>query len=172
MRVDTGLLDALRTYLTMHPQLEGHINATRYFSGCPEWGLCRNHAKSEDLDCLRNPSQLNDVCINLVSAVIHSNLWDESTSKCAIFSSYIMTYIEDDTNPDTVWNNTQFLSYWEQKVWLVPIHQQAQHHWMLCIIYVDKGEMHIFIFNSFGSQESCHSILKVSLSTTHVDCTK
>lgn len=109
MQVDMGLLEALKTYSSMHPQPEGHLNAlnaTWNFPGYPEHGLCWNHAKREDINRLRTSSRLNNVCINLVSMVIHSNLWDESTSKCAIFSSYIMTYIEDGAQPDTVWNNT------------------------------------------------------------------
>ena len=164
MRVDEDLLNAMPTYLAMLPSVEGPIDATRVFPGCAEHGLCQNYAKSEDLDRLCNPtSQLNDVCINLGSTVIHSNLWDDSTSKCAIFSSFIMKYIEDDANPHTIWKNTRFLSYWEQKIWLIPIHRQIERHWILCVVHLEEGEMHIF--DSFASQGSCHSIIKASLLT-------
>ena len=154
----------MKTYSTALPSVQGPPNATRLFPGCAERGLCRNYAESMDLDRLRCPSaQLNDVCINLVSTVLHCNLWNELTSNYAIFSSYIMKYVEDDTEPGTIWKNTQYLSYWERKVWILPVHQRTRHHWILCVVYVDKGEVHIF--DSLACQESCRSLLKVSPST-------
>ena len=168
MQVDMGLLDAMGSHSTRYPPVEGPIDGTQVFPGCPERGLCKNYAKSGDLDHLQNPSsRLNDVCINLTSTVIHFNLWDNSSSKCAIMSSFIMTYIEDGADPDTVWKNTQYLSYWERPVWLIPIHRRTQHHWILCVIYVDEGKLDIF--DSLASRETCQSILTVSSLSSHDD---
>ena len=161
MQVDMGLLDTIGSYTTRCPPAEGPIDGTRVFHGCSERGLCKDYIKSEDLNRLRNPSsQLNNVCVNLTSTVVHFNLWDDVSSKCAIMSSFIMTCIEDGANTDTVWKNTRFLSYWEHKVWLIPIHRRTQYHWMLCVVYVDEGKVHIF--DSLASRESAQSILSVS----------
>ena len=65
-------------------------------------GLSRTYFKECDLQRLQDPQgQLNDVCIDGTSHLFHLLLLKMPTtqtaaSRCTVFSTYIMCYIQDD----------------------------------------------------------------------------
>ena len=147
--------------------MQGSINSARIFNGDETLGLVRSFVDPNDLSRLQNPHHLlNDVCVNVSSTIIHSFLLSNSqthlaASKCTVFSTYVMKYIQDGRSDEEIWRNTKSNLYWQADVWVVPIHLFDMRHWILCTLYVKRGQ--VLLFDSFAERKTLQSILPVGV---------
>ena len=98
------------------------------------------------IEQLMNPeAMLNDTCMNEGLQLLLSHFQPEHTDRCAIFSTYAMTYIKQEANDKCLWCDVRHCIYWEKAVWIIPIHLQHPYpHWTLCIINTDTTTIQLF----------------------------
>ncbi|TFK63382.1 hypothetical protein BDN72DRAFT_775931 [Pluteus cervinus] len=108
-----------------------------------------------DILRLKTPtSRLNDVCINdgarLLKAML-SALPDYAPSlTCAILTSWELPRIRQGCPDDILWRHIEGSRFWEQDVWILPVHRPIEEHWVCCAIY--PRQRHITLFDSLGSR--------------------
>ena len=98
------------------------------------------------IEQLVNPeAMLNDTCMNEGIQLLLSHFQPEHTDRCAIFSTYAMTYIKQEANNKCLWCDVCHCIYWEKAVWIITIHLQHPYpHWTLCIINTDTTTIQLF----------------------------
>lgn len=145
--------------------MQGSIDSPRRFDGSDILGLPRTFFDKCDLRRLQNPRErLNDVCMNASSSLVHLCLLTNpstqtAASRCAVFSSYVMRYAEDNSHDEDLWRNTKTNLYWRAKVWVIPVHRRDSEHWVVCTIYIDEGR--ILFFDSFANQATLQTMVPV-----------
>ncbi|KAG2070526.1 cysteine proteinase [Suillus decipiens] len=121
-------------------------------------GFPRQVFDPKDIACLSSPTAcLNDVCINGCAALLYSEL-KLATVDCAILSTYDLPRIRCNAADERIWRNISWTFYWEKNVWIVPIHRPSDSHWVVCIIYFQTKELHLF--DSLADQEPWENDVK------------
>ena len=106
-------------------------------------------------------AMLNNTCINKGLQLLLSHFQPEHSDKCAIFSTYTMTYIKQEANDNTLWRNIHCRVYWEKLIWIIPVHMQHPYlHWTLCIINMNSTT--IQLFDSIANKSLWMDDVKVS----------
>lgn len=80
----------------------------------------------------------------------------------AILNTHDLVYIRSGASDDVVWRNVKRVEYWSKSVWILPIHRQYAQHWVVCIIYPEQKQLHLF--DSFADRKSWNGDVKVCLS--------
>lgn len=108
-------------------------------------GFPRQVFDARDISCLSSPTAcLNDVCINGCAALLYSQ-FKLPTVDCAILSTFDLPRIRYNALDEIIWRNASWTSYWEKNVWILPIHRPSiVGHWVICIIYFQTKEIHLF----------------------------
>ena len=104
---------------------------------------------------------LDDTCVNEGLQLLLSRLQPERMDQCAIFLTYMMSYIREEADDGTLWRSVHHCTYWERAVWIIPIHLQHPYlHWTLCIIDTDTRT--IQLFDSVANKSLWMNDVKVS----------
>ncbi|KAJ7211535.1 hypothetical protein B0H12DRAFT_1312933 [Mycena haematopus] len=74
----------------------------------------------------------------------------ELANRCAVFSTYDLPRIRYKASDEELWQNTQYLEFWNKSIWLVPIHRSTQEHWVLAAVNIAQQEL--FFFDSLGQR--------------------
>lgn len=70
---------------------------------------------------------------------------DISNPTVATFSTHDVPRIHYNATDNMLWRNSSWMHYWEKDVWVLPIHRALNvSHWVLCIIYLSRKELHLF----------------------------
>ncbi|KAK1231142.1 hypothetical protein PQX77_005748 [Marasmius sp. AFHP31] len=94
---------------------------------------------------------LDDECINGCGALLERN-FRVSDLDCSLFSTYIVhEVLRNSTRTETAWRIASPTRFWTKPVWILPIHDNDEHHWALAIVRVEEEQ--IQLFDSFGSRE-------------------
>ncbi|KAK1220242.1 hypothetical protein PQX77_017007 [Marasmius sp. AFHP31] len=94
---------------------------------------------------------LDDECINGCGALLEQN-FRVSEAGCAIFSTYVIhEVLKNSARTETAWRIARPTRYWAQSVWVLPIHDQEEHHWALAVVKVEEEQVQLF--DSFGSRD-------------------
>ncbi|TDL19236.1 hypothetical protein BD410DRAFT_900284 [Rickenella mellea] len=101
----------------------------------------------ETLRRLAGPTAwLNDEVINGCSTILQSMFPRPST---VIFSTFIFPLFR--TGAKTLWKHVRHACYWDNNVWIIPVHREAEYHWVIATVYIDLRV--IDFFDSFGEEE-------------------
>lgn len=92
---------------------------------------------------------LNDGCMNGLPALLQEIFvaapqYQDSASRCAIFSTYDLHRIRYKAPDAELWRNTYRREYWTKDTWIIPIHRRSECHWVLAVLYLQRREVHIF----------------------------
>ncbi len=159
--VDNSLLDSLPPYnpnestedLTVErflPALDGH---PRMVFTPATIARLRNPCGWLDCDAMNSTGQVLKANIGVPTAAGGIPI---------VLSTYAMTVQRDPTgNDEKLWGIVRRTRFWEQNVWIVPIHQPD--HWVVAVVYLE--ERRIAYFDSFAPVNSWDEEAKVS---THV----
>ncbi|KAK1226507.1 hypothetical protein PQX77_010515 [Marasmius sp. AFHP31] len=94
---------------------------------------------------------LDDDCVNGCAALLQKTFWDRNVD-CAVLSTFVVPEVlKNSMRTETAWRISYRTEYWSKPIWIIPIHDEEEHHWGLAVVRVAKEEIHIF--DSFGSQE-------------------
>lgn len=118
-----------------------------------------------------NPeAMLNDTCMNDGLQLLLSHLHPEHADRCAIFSTYTMTYVKQEADDRSLWRDVRHSIYWEKAVWIIPVHLQHPYlHWTLCIINANTATIHLF--DSIADKSLWMDSIKVSsITNTYANC--
>ena len=101
---------------------------------------------------------LNDICINQCASLLYHYCDSPAKQRCAIFSSFDINTIRQDSVKDPLWRGICHTEFWRRPIWLIPIHRN--NHWLLCV--VDTRRRELICFDSFGDPTPWQeSLLKV-----------
>lgn len=105
-------------------------------------------------------SLLNDDCINGAALLLQSHFISAfGTSDVALLTTHDLVRIRYGASDEDVWRNTKRSEYWEKSVWVLPIHRRAAHHWVLCVIYPARKQLHLL--DSFAERRGWFPDVKV-----------
>lgn len=114
-----------------------------------------------------NPTaRLNDNSVNggallLQTQLIQSGI--DTAASVTVLSTHDLVHIQYNAADDQIWQCTHGSQYWATNTWVLPIHRRESHHWVLCIIYLDKKQLHFF--DSFAEERPWHSDLNMYASS-------
>ena len=115
---------------------------------------------SASLDRLSDVTgELNDVCINDGARVLLSHFAKASPTTFALFSSYDISSVRNGGPARIVLQSAKRSECWNRDIWVLPVHQGAQHHWTL--IVVRRSTLSIHHFDSFASEKTWKEDVKV-----------
>ncbi|KAK1219275.1 hypothetical protein PQX77_018011 [Marasmius sp. AFHP31] len=94
---------------------------------------------------------LDDECVNGCGALLQQS-FRVSEVDCVVFSTYVVhEVLRNSARTETGWRIVCPTKYWAKAVWLLPIHDEEEHHWALAVVRVETEQMQLF--DSFGSRE-------------------
>ncbi|KAJ7593008.1 hypothetical protein C8J56DRAFT_1045445 [Mycena floridula] len=124
----------------------------RRFLGNRSKGLLANTISSQSLQRLRDPSGwLNEECVMVGASVMFEHCLSTVPTWFALLSSYLPVQ----SSLEHVWRLTKNTSYWERTVWLLPYHRAVLKHWVLYVVYLNTGNIHLF--DSFGEHRQSNN---------------
>ncbi|KAJ7598205.1 hypothetical protein C8J56DRAFT_1091394, partial [Mycena floridula] len=108
--------------------------------------LCSNSISGVDIHRLVDPrGWLNDDCIIVGASVLFDHVFrHHDHPKIALLSTYLL----QQCNRVSVWNLVRRTEFWNQSIWLIPVNRAAAQHWVLYVVYLNTGTIHLF--DSFG----------------------
>ncbi|KAK1223885.1 hypothetical protein PQX77_013219 [Marasmius sp. AFHP31] len=93
---------------------------------------------------------LDDQCINGCAALLQRTL-RVSDFDCAVLSSFVVPeLLRHGSRTETAWRLVRDTKYWTKGTWVLPIHDEAEQHWALAVVRIEKEQIHVF--DSFGSR--------------------
>ena len=100
---------------------------------------------------------LTDTCINGLSALLQAIIGRDpqhldTANQCVIFSSYDLVRIHYKVPDAELWRSTYRREYWKKKIWIIPIHRQAERHWVLAVLHLESKVVHLY--DSLGMRQS------------------
>ncbi|KAF9479003.1 hypothetical protein BDN70DRAFT_807721 [Pholiota conissans] len=109
---------------------------------------------------------LNSSCINGLSALLQrlftrDPLHSAAANRCVIFSTYDLVRIDYKASDAELWRNTYRTEFWSKDTWIIPIHRQSQCHWVLAVVYLSSGRIHLF--DSLAGRVSQRDIRNISI---------
>ncbi|TFK51476.1 hypothetical protein OE88DRAFT_1644929 [Heliocybe sulcata] len=110
-------------------------------------------------------SPLNDECVNGCAALLFTDLVPRNDLQhIVVFSTLLMTWIQDKVSDERLWWNVRHYQYWERGIWVIPIFrpnlQGGIGHWTLAI--VNHVFHYIFHFDSLASEDVWHDDTKIA----------
>ncbi|KZP13887.1 hypothetical protein FIBSPDRAFT_669407, partial [Athelia psychrophila] len=109
------------------------------------------------ITALLNDNSLNGAAIILQTALLHSDV--STAGQVAIFSTHDLVRARYAVSNEQLWRHTKGTEYWTRDVWVLPIHRQEAHHWVLCVAYPRQKRLHLF--DSFADQQPWHAESKI-----------
>ncbi|KAJ7802891.1 hypothetical protein B0H14DRAFT_3488023 [Mycena olivaceomarginata] len=98
--------------------------------------------------------RLNDVALNGGAAAL-LNIYDQphspyagSAGDCALLSTFDLHRIHYKASDAVLWRNLSHTTYWEKRLWLIPIHRPKDQHWVIVVAAVH--EERLFFLDSLG----------------------
>lgn len=111
---------------------------------------------------------LNDECINGAALLLQSHFISEfGSSDVAILTIHDLVRIRYGASDEDLWRNSKRSEYWTKGVWVLPIHRKDAQHWVLCVIYPARKQLHLL--DSFADRRGWFPDLKVRLISTSND---
>lgn len=105
---------------------------------------------------------LNDECINGAALLLQSHFISEfGNSDVAILTTHDLVRVRYGASDDQLWRNAKRSEYWRKSTWVLPIHRKDDYHWVLCIIYPERKQLHLM--DSFADRRSWFPDVKVCL---------
>ncbi|KAJ7840589.1 hypothetical protein B0H14DRAFT_3457948 [Mycena olivaceomarginata] len=99
---------------------------------------------------------LNDVTLNGAAAAL-LNIYDQphspyagSAGDCALLSTFDLHRIHYKASDAVLWRHLSHTTYWEKRLWLIPIHRPKDQHWVIVVAAVH--EEHLFFLDSLGER--------------------
>ncbi|KAJ7588794.1 hypothetical protein C8J56DRAFT_1049722 [Mycena floridula] len=122
------------------------MTQSRRFFGDGRKGLCSNSISGVDIHQLVDPrGWLNDDCIIVGAGVLFDHVFrHHDHPKIALLSTYLL----QQCNRVSVWNLVRHTEFWNRSIWLIPVNRAAAQHWVLYVVYLNTGTIHLF--DSFG----------------------
>ncbi|KAJ7632871.1 hypothetical protein FB45DRAFT_746128, partial [Roridomyces roridus] len=114
----------------------------------------------DDINRISSRTQrLNGFGLNGVAAsldTIFANAWISpntaaNAATCAVFSTYDLPRIRYKCSDTELWRFVAPLKYWGKRLWLIPIHRQAEEHWVFAVVSVP--DRRIFFFDSLSQRQ-------------------
>lgn len=106
---------------------------------------------------LLNDNSLNGAALLLQTHLLHRNV--DAANRVAILSTHDLVRARYAVSDEDLWRNTKRTEYWTRDVWILPIHRPEAHHWVLCVVYLQEKQLHLF--DSFADQRPWHAESKV-----------
>jgi hypothetical protein len=101
-----------------------------------------------DDDAMNGLSQLLHLCIQRQSWFLHNGYG------CAVFSTHMFTLASNKVSNHSLFRNCRYTRYWNQPVWIIPIHLPHAKHWKLAV--VAHASRTILMYDSQGiSNNAC-----------------
>lgn len=115
----------------------------------------------EDIARFISPTcMLNDECINGGALLLQSHFIDEfGSSDVALFSTHDLVRVRYGATDEDLWRCAKRSEYWKKGTWVLPIHRKDAHHWVLCVIYPERKQLHLI--DSFAERRGWFSDIKV-----------
>lgn len=114
---------------------------------------------------------LNDECINSGALLLQYQLahaGEESNGSpgfdacsVALLTTHELVRVQYGVTDDQIWRSVERSEFWSKSTWVLPIHRQEAHHWVVCIIYPEKKTLHLF--DSFADRRGWNSDVKVCI---------
>ncbi|KAK1223731.1 hypothetical protein PQX77_013383 [Marasmius sp. AFHP31] len=147
LRTDAVLLQGIKGH--PFPPFDHTAQATRSFRNLAGVQYVFNPPQYRRLD---GPTQwLDEECVNGCGALLQQS-FRVSEVDCAILSTYVVREVlRNSARTETAWRIVCPTKYWAKSVWLLPIHDEEEHHWALAMVRVETEQ--IQLFDSFGSCE-------------------
>lgn len=117
-------------------------------------------------------AQLNDVCLNGISALLKqqfslsTHYMSQFSQRCALLSTYDLSMVQYNASDAEIWRRTRHTEYWQCSVWILPIHRPTTQHWVMCTIIPSIGEIHLF--DSLAQQDPWKTEVKVRSHTSNL----
>ncbi|KAG7090139.1 hypothetical protein E1B28_011747 [Marasmius oreades] len=155
--VDTELLPLLKTF--PHWPVAGRMSAPRVIHttlGVRHVFTVSELDRMDDSTC-----RLSSDCVNGLAAILQDLLARDLSASgtsissprtaqdVAILSTYLVPKVFSEGNNAGIWRLTKSTKFWTALTWILPIHDTDIKHWMLAIIYLKSGRVHLF--DSLGS---------------------
>lgn len=80
-------------------------------------------------------------------------------SSIAILPTYSMVWIKRGVDDDILLRNLKHTHYQESSTWVLPIHREESHHWVVCTIQFPSNEL--FLYDSLASRAHWEADVKV-----------
>ncbi|KAJ7587929.1 hypothetical protein C8J56DRAFT_1049993 [Mycena floridula] len=120
--------------------------------------------RSEIQRLVSSKGWLNSGCINSLAQLI-SHLLGDATKRYSILSSFIVPGAVKDTD-SSLWRTAKGAEYWEKDVWIIPVHREEEHHWVLAVII--PSQRAFYLFDSYaGGEQSWESDLSKLMVVVH-----
>ncbi|KAJ7050064.1 hypothetical protein C8F01DRAFT_1068234 [Mycena amicta] len=117
---------------------------------------------SEDLHRLKTPSWLNNFVLNAaVSAILLRLVSAPRLAHIAVLNTADFHRVQMATTDAVLWQHLAPTAYWEKAVWIVPIHQPRDKHWVLAAVVVSSQT--VFFYDSLAKLEGWESDLNDTL---------
>ncbi|KAF7354322.1 hypothetical protein MVEN_01120600 [Mycena venus] len=81
-----------------------------------------------------------------------------SADQCAVLSTYDLPCVRYKGSDPDLWCYVAPTRYWEKPLWLIPIHQPLEEHWVLVVVVVPMQEL--FFFDSMASRRGWRQDLR------------
>ncbi|KAJ7572862.1 hypothetical protein C8J56DRAFT_986976 [Mycena floridula] len=167
---DTVAHHMLEFAASMFPY-QGPPNIGRQFHGSPTRGLARVDITSDELSRFSSGSSsaswLNDTCMQIGASVLFEHFVpDMRQQRVALLSSYLLAQFLLSTSPEAIWRTAMPSLFWQRRVWLLPVHRKATKHWVLYVVYLQSGELHMF--DSFGESRHMADEAQIVMSLVHL----
>ncbi|KAJ7578219.1 hypothetical protein C8J56DRAFT_1112185 [Mycena floridula] len=144
---DDGVLTALLAMSSSYFPVHGPSDSQRVFHQNTKKGLRRDYIMPEEIPPLQKSACLNDACINVGAAVLFDHfITDAEASGVALLPSLILPTTQ---GPDAIWRTAKSTLYWNRGIWILPFHRETENHWVLYVVYLNIGRLHLF--DSFGA---------------------
>ncbi|KAJ7339964.1 hypothetical protein DFH08DRAFT_704657 [Mycena albidolilacea] len=111
--------------------------------------------------------RLNDVALNGGAAAL-LNIYDQphspyagSAGDCALLSTFDLHRIHYKASDAVLWRNLSHTTYWEKRLWLIPIHRPKDQHWVIVVAAVH--EERLFFLDSLGERRGWRQDIQVHL---------
>ncbi|KAJ7834258.1 hypothetical protein B0H14DRAFT_2363941 [Mycena olivaceomarginata] len=151
--VDLSILQDLETYNKSITSSSLPVSRVVVgLNGCPSIQI-----ESSDLQRLHSANgRLNDVALNGTAAAL-LNFCDHPTSSysssagdCALLNTFDLHRIRYKARDEVLWQHLSHTTYWNKRLWLIPIHRPKELHWVFVVAAVH--ERRLFLFDSLGER--------------------
>ncbi|KAJ7579774.1 hypothetical protein C8J56DRAFT_867767 [Mycena floridula] len=108
--------------------------------------LCLNTISGIDIQRFVDPRRwLNDDCITVGASVLFDHVFrHHEHPNIALLSTYLL----QQRNRISTWKLVRRTGLWNQPIWLIPVNRATAQHWVLYVVYLNTGTIHLF--DSFG----------------------
>lgn len=106
---------------------------------------------------LLDDNSLNGAALLLQTQLLQSEV--DAAGSVVILSTHDLVRIQYGASDEQVWRNAKITQYWTKDIWILPIHRPEAHHWVLCVICLNKKRL--CLFDSFAAKQPWHAESKI-----------